>query len=132
MIQPITGHILEIGDRVKINIEAVKNGDMDGVEFTKTGKNYWRYICAHPDEIYTITDMDLTYEDCPYILSGFLGDNTWSSDELILVPDPVDNFEVIKNMTREEMIEQLPDMLRKQFGVSLSEKNIQEWIDAKP
>ena len=38
MIQPITGHILEIGDRVKINIEAVKNGDMDGVEFSSSGK----------------------------------------------------------------------------------------------
>lgn len=131
-ILPTTGHILKIGDKVKMNIKEIEKGDMDGVEFTKTGENYWRYICAHPDEVYTITDIDLNYDECPYILSGFLDNNTWSSEELILVPDPADNFEVIKNMTREEMIEQLPDMLHKQFGLNLSKKDIQEWINAKP
>lgn len=113
-------------------IKEIEKGDMDGVEFTKTGENYWRYICAHPDEVYTITGIDLNYDECPYILSGFLGNNTWSSEELILVPDPTDNFEVIKNMTKEEMIAQLPDMLHKQFGLDLSKKDIQEWINAKP
>ena len=34
-IKEISGHILEIGDRVKMNIPKIGEGDMDGVEFTK-------------------------------------------------------------------------------------------------
>lgn len=39
-ILPTTGHILKIGDKVKMNIKEIEKGDMDGVEFTKTGENY--------------------------------------------------------------------------------------------
>lgn len=37
-IKEISGHILEIGDRVKMNIPKIGEGDMDGVEFTLSGE----------------------------------------------------------------------------------------------
>lgn len=54
MLKDVSGHVLEIGDKVKMNIEVLKNGDLDGVEFTSTGENYWKYICSHPDEVMTL------------------------------------------------------------------------------
>lgn len=39
-LHEISGHVLKVGDRVKMNIEAIGQGDLDGVEFTKSGKNY--------------------------------------------------------------------------------------------
>ena len=52
-LHEISGHVLKVGDRVKMNIEAIGQGDLDGVEFTKSGKNYWLYMNQHPDEVYT-------------------------------------------------------------------------------
>ena len=57
-IKEISGHILEIGDRVKMNIPKIGEGDMDGVEFTLSGENYWRYMNTHPDEVYTVEGFD--------------------------------------------------------------------------
>ena len=73
------------------------------------------------------------YEDCPYILSGYMGDNGWSSDELILLPTPKPRFEVIKNMTIEEMSVQLIPMI-----IGLCEEGIpceecvREWLESMP
>lgn len=99
-----SGHILEIGDHVKMNIAAIGKGDMDGVEFTANGKNYWRYMNQHPDEVYTVVEFDYSDDDqTGYVLSGYMSDNNWFSDELILVPEPKTYFEAIKSMTLEEM-----------------------------
>lgn len=127
-----TGHRLEVGDRVRMNISVLQDSDRDGVEFTADGTNYWRYICQHPDEVYTIVGMDFDYETCPYILSGAMAGNTWASDELILVPEPTTNFEVIKNMTEEEMGEQLLPMLLAlcEEGVP-SPETFKEWLSAR-
>ena len=100
MLKDVSGHILEIGDKVKMNIEVLKNGDLDGVEFTSTGENYWKYICSHPDEVYTVTDITYQYSDeSIYVLDGYLADNTWAADELIYVPEAKSRYEVIKNMS---------------------------------
>lgn len=32
----LSGHVLRVGDRVKMNIEAIGQGDLDGIEFTYT------------------------------------------------------------------------------------------------
>ena len=106
-IKEISGHILEIGDRVKMNIPKIGEGDMDGVEFTLSGENYWRYMNTHPDEVYTVEGFDNSGAEPQYILSGRMGGNTWYSDELLLQPAPQDRFEVIKNMTLEEMAKDL-------------------------
>mgnify|MGYP000438262916 FL=1 len=95
-IKETSGHILEIGDRVKMNIPKIGKGDMDGVEFTLSGENYWRYMNAHPDEVYTVEGVDDSKAEPQYILSGRMGGNTWYSDELLLQPAPQDRFEVIK------------------------------------
>ena len=71
-IKNVSGHQLENGDHVRSNIPVLEAGDLDGVEVTASGENYWRYICEHPDEIYTVTALNFNYETCPYILSGFL------------------------------------------------------------
>lgn len=110
-IKEISGHILEIGDRVKMNIPKIGEGDMDGVEFTLSGENYWRYMNTHPDEVYTVEGFDNSGAEPQYILSGRMGGNTWYSDELLLQPAPQDRFEVIKNMTLEEMAKDLLPMI---------------------
>lgn len=72
-IKEISGHILEIGDRVKMNIPKIGEGDMDGVEFTLSGENYWRYMNTHPDEVYTVEGFDNSGAEPQYILSGRMG-----------------------------------------------------------
>lgn len=132
-MKEVSGHQLEIGDRVKMNLEVVGKGDLDGVEFTKTGKNYWRYMNQHPDEVYTVTALDLSGDDTQYVLSGFMGDNTWYADELILLPAPESNFEVIKNMTLEEMATDLLPLLAEILEDGLpSPELMKEFLEAKP
>lgn len=133
MIKQTSGQLLEIGDHVKMNIEAIGKGDMDGVEFTKTGKNYWRYMNQHPDEVYTITEIDGETEQPSYYLSGDMAGENWYSDELILLPEPRSNFEIIKNMTLEEMAQELLNMVFALFedGVPSTDE-IQAWLDSKP
>ena len=132
-MKEVSGHQLEIGDRVKMNLEVIGKGDMDGVEFTKTGKNYWRYMNQHPDEVYTVTAIDLSGDDTQYILSGFMGDNTWYADELILLPAPASNFEAIKNMTLEEMAKGLLPLLAEVLEDGLpSPELMREFLESKP
>lgn len=107
-----SGQALEIGDKVRMNIPVIAEGDMDGIEFTSSGKNYWGYMKRHPDEVYTVVDFDFTNEEeVSYILSGEMAGNNWYSEELILVPPAKSNFETIKNMTKEEMAQQLLHMI---------------------
>lgn len=111
-LKDVPHQMLEIGDKVKMDIEAImKRDDMDGIEVTKTGENYLKYMLAHPEEVYTVVELDLDYEYCPYVLSGPMGNNTWSRDELIYVPQAQTRFEVIKNMTLQEMATDLIPMI---------------------
>ena len=131
-LHEISGHVLKVGDRVKMNIEGIGQGSPDGVEFTKSGKNYWRYMNQHPDEVYTITKVDFSYDDCPYFLSGYM-DTNWAADELILVPTPTSRFEVIKNMTLQEMAKDLLPMVLDlcEDGVPTQEL-VSEWLSSAP
>ena len=131
-LHEISGHVLKVGDRVKMNIEGIGQGSPDGVEFTKSGKNYWRYMNQHPDEVYTITKVDFSYDDCPYFLSGYM-DTNWAADELILVPIPASRFEVIKNMTLQEMAQDLLPMVLDlcEDGVPTQEL-VSEWLSSAP
>lgn len=133
MIKETSGQLLEIGDRVKMNIETIGKGDMDGVEFTRDGQNYWRYMNQHPDEVYTITEIDGETEQPSYYLSGNMAGENWYSEELILLPKPQSNFEIIKNMTLEEMAEGLLNMVFALFedGVPNTEE-IKAWLDSEP
>jgi ribA/ribD-fused uncharacterized protein len=80
--------VFAIGDKVKMNIKAFDTTDLDGVAYTKSGKNYWKYMNEHPNEVYTITEIDTSMNnDCVYVLSGYMSDNTWAADELIPVTD---------------------------------------------
>lgn len=128
-----SGHLLKVGDRVRMNIKVIGDGDLDGVEITASGFNYWRYMNEHPDEVYTVEDIDLSSDNPQYILSGAMGGNTWHSDELILVPTPESIFEVIKNMTLEEMSQKLfPIVLRQCEDGVPSQELIEEWLNSKP
>ena len=131
-LHEISGHVLKVGDRVKMNIEGIGQRSPDGVEFTKSGKNYWRYMNQHPDEVYTITKVDFSYDDCPYFLSGYM-DTNWAADELILVPTPTSRFEVIKNMTLQEMAKDLLPMVLDlcEDGVPTQEL-VSEWLSSAP
>lgn len=132
-MKELSGHVLRVGDRVKMNIETIGQGDLDGVEFTNSGTNYWRYMNQHPDEVYTVTKVDNNYEDCPYFLSGYMSGNNWAADELILLPTPTSRFEVIKNMTLEEMVKDLLPMVLDlcEDGVP-SPELIHEWLSGTP
>lgn len=136
-LKETTGNILEIGDRVKINLPAlekeVKEYGGDGIEFTATGKNYLRYAREHPDEVYTIVDFDFAYESCPYVLSGYMSDNSWESAHLILIPAPKSRFEIIKNMTLEEMSAQLIPLICElcKDGIPCTEA-VQGWLESMP
>lgn len=130
-----TGHILEIGDHVKMNIEFIGNNELDGIEITKTGFNYWRYMCQHPDEVYTITGIDATTDEdeATYKLSGVMSENNWYSDELILMPTPKNRFEKIKNMTLQEMTQELIPMIIYDLckdGIPEPE-DIKKWLSEK-
>lgn len=134
MIQSTSGHKVEIGDKVKMNIKVIGEGDLDGVEITASGFDYWRYMNEHPDEVYTVVSLDLSGgEDCIYVLDGAMGGNTWAADELIHVPDPESNFEIIKNMSLDEMAAGLFPLLFDiiEDGVPSSEI-MKEWLKAKP
>lgn len=133
-IQNTSGQLLKIGDKVKMNIEVIGQGDLDGVEIGDNNSvNYWRYMNQHPDEVYTITGLNLDYDTCPYELSGAMSGNTWASDELILLPEPTSRFEVIKNMTLEEMRDNLLPMLQElcAYGVP-SKQMMEQWLTHHP
>lgn len=128
-----SGHLLKVGDRVKMNIKVIGEGDLNGVEFTNTEFNYWRYMNEHPDEVYTVEDIDLSGDNPQYILSGAMGNNTWYSDELILVPMPESIFEVIKNMTLEEMSQNLFPMVLGQCEEGVpSPELVEQWLSSNP
>ena len=131
-LHEISGHVLKVGDRVKMNIEGIGQGSPDGVEFTKRGKLFWCYINQPPVEVYTITKVAFSYDDCPYFLSGYM-DTNWAADELILVPIPASRFEVIKNMTLQEMAKDLLPMVLDlcEDGVPTQEL-VSEWLSSAP
>ena len=133
-IQNTSGQLLKIGDKVRMNIEVIGQGDLDGVEIGDNDSvNYWRYMNQHPDEVYTITGLNLDYDTCPYELSGAMSGNTWASDELILLPEPTSRFEIIKNMTFEEMRDNLLPMLQElcAYGVP-SKQMMEQWLTRHP
>jgi len=112
MLKETSGHILKIGDRVRMNIPAIESEDLDGIEVTKSGFNYWRWMCQHPEEIYMVTGFDYSNDDeTGYLLSGAMAGNNWNSSELILMPVAKTRFEQIKNMTLQEMAESLVPMI---------------------
>ena len=134
MLTETSGQVLEIGDKVRMNIAQIEKGDMDGVEFTTTGKNYWRYMNEHPNEVYTITGLDFdTGDTTSYELSGEMAGENWYSEELIHVPEAASNFEIIKNMTIEEMAKDLIPMLHEilEDGIP-SENSLLHWLNKKP
>lgn len=132
-LKETSGYLLKVGDRVKMNIKVIGDGDLDGVEITEPGFDYWRYMNEHPNEVYTVEDIDFSSDDQQYILSGAMGGNTWYSDELILVPMPESIFEVIKNMTLEEMSQKLFPMVLGQCEEGVpSPELIEEWLNSKP
>lgn len=132
-LTPVSGHVLEIGDKVKMNIPVLAETDLDGVEFTSSGKNYWKYINAHPDEVYTVIGINFDYETCPYILSGYLNDSTWAPDELIYIPEAQTNFEVIKNMTIKEAPAILTNLILSLCEDGMpSEETIAAYLNTKP
>lgn len=42
MLKQTSGHRFNVGDKERMNIETIEKGDLDGVEITNTGKDYWR------------------------------------------------------------------------------------------
>lgn len=133
-LHDVPHQLLEVGDKVKMDIKGIlKRDDMDGIEITATGDNYLKYMLAHPEEVYTVVALDLNYEFCPYVLSGPMGNNTWARDELIYVPEAQTRFEVIKNMTLQEMAEKLMPMIAALFeeGVPCPEL-VEAWLNGSP
>ena len=113
-----------------MNIEVIGQGDLDGVAYTTDGKDYWRYMNQHPDEVYTITGLDLDYDESIYELSGPMAGTTWASDELILLPAPTSRFEVIKNLTFDEMTKQLlPMFLQLCKDGTPTPETFQQWLN---
>lgn len=132
-LKETSGHLLKVGARVKMNIPVIGEGDLNGVESTESGFDSWQYMNEHPDEVYKVEDIDLSSDDPQYILSGAMGGNTWYSDELILVPTPESVFEVIKNMTLEEMSQKLCPMVLSQCEEGVpSPELIEEWLNSRP
>lgn len=132
-LKETSGHLLKVGARVKMNIPVIGEGDLNGVESTESGFDSWQYMNEHPDEVYKVEDIDLSSDDPQYILSGAMGGNTWYSDELILVPTPESVFEVIKNMTLEEMSQKLFPMVLSQCEEGVpSPELIEEWLNSRP
>lgn len=129
-----TGHLLKVGDQVLMNILVIGEGDLDGIEVTASGFNYWRYMCQHPDEVYTITGLNFSEDtEVSYTLSGAMDGNNWFSNELILLPAPKSRFEEIKSMTLREMAQNLIPMI-----VDLCEDGIpgpeaiEQWLSESP
>lgn len=125
--------IPEAGDKVRMNIHSLGIGDLDGVEVTESGANYWQYINEHPDEIYEVTgiDQDAFNSDnpCMFQLSGAMAGNTWAADELIHVV-PQTRFDDIKAMSFAQMktglIQQFIQLC--EDGIP-SEELVAEWLN---
>ena len=126
---------LNVGDKVKMNISLIERGDLDGIAYTTSGKDYWRYMNEHPDEVYTVTAIDTTRDEgeiC-YCLDGYMSGNNWYSDELIHIPAPSSRYEVIKNMTLDEMATDLLPLLSKILEDGLpSNQLFKEFLEAAP
>ena len=111
-LTPVSGHQLEIGDKVRMNIKQIGDGDLDGIEITADGKNYWKYMNEHPNEVFTVVGFDFSNDDeTSYELDGYMSGNNWYADELIHIPTAKSRYEAIKNMTLEEMSTDLLPML---------------------
>lgn len=99
-----------------MDIDVISAGDMDGVEFTSSGTNYWEYMLSHPDEIYTVESVDFDFTDeegnPSYTLSDQMQGNTWYRGELILLAPPKTLFERIKEMTLDEMSAQIVPIMQ--------------------
>ena len=118
-----------------MNIPVIEDGDLDGVEITASGTNYWRYMCQHPDEIYTVTGFDYSNDDeVGYTLSGAMEGNNWYSNELVLLPTAKTRFEQIRAMTLEEMAESI--VPRVVYGLCEDgvpgPEAIKEWLSGRP
>lgn len=50
-LKEASGHVLNVGDKVKMNIPVIAEGEMDGVEYTASGKNYWRYTMSQSQPV---------------------------------------------------------------------------------
>ena len=77
------GHVLNIGDKVKMNIAVIEKEDMDGIELTTNGRNYWRYMKEHPDEVYTVTGFDFSGDETGYELDGVVHTDFMSCEKLL-------------------------------------------------
>lgn len=116
----------KIGDRVRMNIASMMDSDRDGIEFTADNTNYWRYMNEHPMEIYTVTDIDNSYDTPHYVLSGFMGSNDWYADELLYVKPARTLYEQIIQSTEEELAALIPVVVEqiKQANTTNQEKLI--------
>lgn len=110
-LTPTTGHPLRVGDKVRMNLAAFEHGDLDGVEVTASGMDYWRYMSEHPTEVYTVVSQNFETDDPSYFLDGPMAGNNWYADELIHLPAPANRFEIIKNMSLDEMTSDLLPLL---------------------
>lgn len=128
-----SGHILNVGDKVKMNIPVIGSGDLDGVEITNSEKNYWRYMNEHPYEVYTVVDTYFSKEgEVSYILDGYMSGNNWYPDELIHVPKPENRYEILKNMFLDEMTRELiPFLAGLMSSEDLSEDFIRKYLSEK-
>ena len=127
-----TGHQLEIGDRVRMNVAFIGTEDLDGIEITADGTNYWRYMNEHPDEIYTVEEYDYSNEDeVGYILSGAMAGNNWYANELIHIPEPKTRYEAIMAMSDRELAEFLVNRFGDRRDEMLKDKCMR-WLDGPP
>lgn len=112
-------HNLQVGDIVRMNIDVIGQSDLDGVEITNSGKNYWQYMLENPNETYKIIDTDVgryNGEDCTcYVLDGYMNGEIWYADELIKV-----NTLSIADMIRQSNDDDLPKLLKKALSPYLN------------
>lgn len=61
-----------------------------------------------------------------------MGDNTWAADELIHLPDPGSPYEIIKNMTLDEMAKDLLPLIGQALKRGeLTTEDMKEWLSGK-
>lgn len=104
LLDNITKTNYNVGDKVRINIDAVNVKDFNNITF--------RYINEHPIEIYTITEIIKNKDNSiSYNLSRFSKKYTWCSTELISITKAKNIYEQIVQSTYEELIKLLPHVI---------------------
>lgn len=124
---------LQIGSYVKMNVEKIEKGDLDGIAYTQTGINYLELMQKNPNKIYRIIGTENGKKDYEpavgFLLDGEMQNQIWYDDELIEIKE-LTFADQLRSADNIAMAEMLKNMFPTEFG-ALSVDKIKIQLEMK-